>query len=1026
MKKTKLRVLSLFLVMVLFVGLLPASTLAAAVVEPQETEPTEVSAEETQPATMPEETEVSTDTTPEESSVPTDPTEPATEAVTEPVEEPAPSPSVPESTGAPVESAESSKETVPLEIPPEPSFPSEMEQILPINGATPEGYIPFSQINTVWTQGYVFRADESAPNLKYTYTLKDGTHTTNINFLYVMRLHVGGRYKVAYCIEPDTPVDSGADYGSGSNSGVSGDWMSNLTRNQQTTIGLAMLYSNIHHPDNLTSIESVEWEVATQIIIWEIVMGMRSSTAPYSCTNSSLINQFDSGRGVRYFDGSNNHYLKGMRAKYDTISSEMAIHKVVPSFTERKSDIAPTHTMKQQPNGSYSVDLTDSNGVLNRYQFSSKSPVTINQSGNTLTATAPKGASFGKLQFQASREIPNPENPACLFRIFYLGGNNQTMASPPDVSNVPYDPVPAYFKLEAEASGTATIFKTAENFDVEGYRFKIYNWDRNKSWFGKTDSNGQAYLTDKYYNEPGTKTYTFENLQDGEYTFLEVLSKKGTGHVFPDSWQIKVTNGGKTVYDKTFYPGDFTKDPNGDCRLDSIQITGLSDGGKMVMTINNASEKTGLHILKTSDDGNVAGITFTIEEWVPGLGYCRVGKYTTDTNGKIHIKKLSIGTKYRVTETVPDGYEAEKKSQEITIKDGTNTLTFVNHRLRKDLELIKTSDDGNVAGISFTVEEWQPNSDYSKVGTYTTDSSGKLTVPALTVGHKYRVTEVVPDGYEAEKQSQEITIRNGSNTLTFVNHRLRKDLELIKTSDDGNVAGISFTVEEWMPNSGYSEIGTYTTDSSGKLTVPALAVGNKYRVTESVPDGYEAEKQSQEITIQNGSNTLTFVNHPLLGSITIRKVDLQSTPLSGITFLLEYSEDSGTTWKPVVFREESSKFMPGGCTTPGLSNGSLTTGADGSVTFTGLAISTEKRHIQYRLTETATQPGYTLMTEPIFVGELPQDGNRDISFTAVNSGSFFMPHTGSDGFIAVPFGVTLLLLSASTMAFTSRKKKEEA
>ncbi len=93
------------------------------------------------------------------------------------------------------------------------------------------------------------------------------------------------------------------------------------------------------------------------------------------------------------------------------------------------------------------------------------------------------------------------------------------------------------------------------------------------------------------------------------------------------------------------------------------------------------------------------------------MGYCRIGTYTTDSSGKISIPNLTVGTQYRVTETVPEGYEAEAQSQEITLQAGTNTLTFVNHRLLA-LEILKTSDDGKVSGISFTVERLVSGSGY--------------------------------------------------------------------------------------------------------------------------------------------------------------------------------------------------------------------------------------------------------------------------------------------------------------------------
>ncbi len=46
-----------------------------------------------------------------------------------------------------------------------------------------------------------------------TYTLTDGTHTASVHHLYVMRLRVNGSWQVAYCIEPDTGVYPGIDYG---------------------------------------------------------------------------------------------------------------------------------------------------------------------------------------------------------------------------------------------------------------------------------------------------------------------------------------------------------------------------------------------------------------------------------------------------------------------------------------------------------------------------------------------------------------------------------------------------------------------------------------------------------------------------------------------------------------------------------------------------------------------------------------------------------------------------------------------
>ena len=188
---------------------------------------------------------------------------------------------------------------------------------------------PMAEENYIWFQGYVYRAEEGAPNFQKTYALTDGTHTASVHHLYVMRLRGKQELAGCLCIEPDTGVYPGIDYGDGSDVGVSGDWKVHLTRNQQQAIGIVMLYSALHHPDTLSSVESVEWEAAT-----DHDLGDRHRYAkqrrPYACTDTGLIDQFTGS--VRYSDRED-HTLSAIRAKYGILSGELAVHSVIPSFT---------------------------------------------------------------------------------------------------------------------------------------------------------------------------------------------------------------------------------------------------------------------------------------------------------------------------------------------------------------------------------------------------------------------------------------------------------------------------------------------------------------------------------------------------------------------------------------------------------------------------------------------------------------------------------------------------------------------
>lgn len=117
------------------------------------------------------------------------------------------------------------------------------------------------------------------------------------------------------------------------------------------------------------------------------------------------------------------------------------------------------------------------------------------------------------------------------------------------------------------------------------------------------------------------------------------------------------------------------------------------------------------------------------------------------------------------------------------------------------------------------------------------------------------------------------------------------------------------------------------------------------------------------------------------GSITVRKVDVTGSPLAGAELMLETSAD-GKTWSEV---------------------GRVTTDKTGIAKWSDL-----KTGAQYRVTETKSPAGYTLLTEPLFTGTL-DSSNRDITITACNNAGFALPFTGSNGFIAPIMFAALML-----------------
>ena len=117
------------------------------------------------------------------------------------------------------------------------------------------------------------------------------------------------------------------------------------------------------------------------------------------------------------------------------------------------------------------------------------------------------------------------------------------------------------------------------------------------------------------------------------------------------------------------------------------------------------------------------------------------------------------------------------------------------------------------------------------------------------------------------------------------------------------------------------------------------------------------------------------------GSISVCKVDVTGSPLVGAELLLETSAD-GKTWTEV---------------------GRITTDKIGVAKWSDLKIG-----VQYRVTETKSPAGYTLLTEPLFTGTLDSN-NRDITITACNNAGFVLPFTGGTGFTTYFLFAALML-----------------
>lgn len=404
----------------------------------------------------------------------------------------------------------------------------------------------------------------------------------------------------------------------------------------------------------------------------------------------------------------------------------------------------------------------------------------------------------------------------------------------------------------------------------------------------------------------------------------------------------------------------------------------------------------------------------------------------TGADGKSITKDLPYGT-YTLHQVkgVP-GREFKDMDVDVHENGKMYEVTLTNELKYAPLKIVKTSEDGNVAGFTFKVTRLADG--YSK--TYTTNAAGEILTDQMPVYidadatqlYEYKVEEINVPGKYRTPDAQTITLTYGQTAeVSFYNQIARGTLEILKVDHDGvtPLEGAKFEITDDNGN----VIATETSGPDGKIKVDSILYGQYHWSEVMAPKGYELDDTVHDFAIEHDEQIVevTQENTPSVGSITAKKVDADGNAMPGVEFTLEYSTDDGATWAPVEARAEDSKPSIGGCTSA-VVDGALITDEKGVTTFNGLQVDNQTVTITYRLTETDTKSGNTLLAAPLFIGSLPQvldDGTEtvDVVVTAVNNQSFTLPSSGGNGMMGVPVGIALALISASCILMLTRKKR---
>lgn len=197
-----------------------------------------------------------------------------------------------------------------------------------------------------------------------------------------------------------------------------------------------------------------------------------------------------------------------------------------------------------------------------------------------------------------------------------------------------------------------------------------------------------------------------------------------------------------------------------------------------------------MKLVKTSEDGIVAGINFTV---TGANGFSKT--VTTNANGEIDISDLVPGT-YTITEENIDRY-VPNQSQTITVSsDKTSSVSFYNilkkFRVtvtKQDYEKGHAQGDAKLSGAVYGLFKGN-----NLVAQYTTDQSGSFTTDYFVCGTDWTIREITPsEGYllndtvyrvGADPRDYNIEY-NTAPDMTVMEQVIKGKISIIKHTDDG-------------------------------------------------------------------------------------------------------------------------------------------------------------------------------------------------------------------------------------------------
>lgn len=566
-----------------------------------------------------------------------------------------------------------------------------------------------------------------------------------------------------------------------------------------------------------------------------------------------------------------------VRSYYAELKDRLLRSEIVPSFAGKSSDGSDAQEIALQLlNGKYTATVTDTNGVLDLFDFQ-KAGFDISRNGNTLTistSTLPEqettiiGAGYTVGDKNSIAVWEDRDQQVNIQHQATCPGTTQTMA---------------YIKIKGEKPKyTVTLTKTSAdvkitngnaNYSLEGAVYYVYKdvnipdypyWNYKPYATFTTDANGHAELSKK--------------LENGNYVTIEQVAP--LGYTLDTSVHRFSVNGKST------------------------DISVVDDPSAVTLTVTKKDSDTNNSV--AAGNASLAGAVYRVSYLQDGSEVHK--DITTNSSGRAVLKGIPIG-QIKVQEiSSPLGYKLDPivhiynvAPHEVTsVEFELEPADFTEEVMKGQIALHKqyeTLDDlAEEQSAEFDVYLKSAGSFDAAKETerdhITTGADGMATTKDLPYG-TYVVHQTKGGNGRQLVADFDVSISEDGKVYSYdlVNVQKNAQLKIVKTSEDGVIEGIHFRVTRLEDS--YS--AEYVTNAAGEILTETLPIyadkdgANKYqyRVEELDTEetfGYQLP-DSQTVELSEGEiASVSFHNKPIeIGTKATVEGEKEVDPLDKVT-----------------------------------------------------------------------------------------------------------------------------------------------